>query len=539
MELVLEQTQQGSGHEVSVSIEEVEDLKRKVKIKGEKKEALLTPRQKSEVLWEKDSSWDTARLPILRILCGIVHSANLDFASLIWNKFEWQSVERSSRPSNMSKLLYNKSIPRRSSSKLHSSQDDQPITKLSNTVKGDYMFGMEIPDTMIMNVPNKLKKYVVPRETRSLTIAEETVVGELAHSISIQEPRTQPRQRSQLTIDKKSDKAVADMYNERKIKCCSQQYYDSFDFDSDATLYSSSSDKTEESANETDDADESEMDLSNDNPDGDDDVAGYGVFMHNKSTTTPNSTYLSLTITTFKKTVQAKVLTKMKKLLPTHIPKAVANYVMPRLNTYVHEVMKNNQINLFTQSSTSTDDLLEMDLKLKLLNQIHESKPNMTHATNQKLYDTLYESICLDHDALNAQDTELSFHMMSCDNQVTSNNREGENKKKRRKDVGEPSSRSSWKNKYPMKSGSDNAKRITTCFNLLLKSDIDQNKNHILGPSTVAIAKKIKAIIQKDELTIANLEGARLERLKQQYQNDVELEYHVDQLKAVVLTEAK
>ncbi|GJZ36995.1 hypothetical protein Tco_0583186 [Tanacetum coccineum] len=34
-------------------------------------------------LMGKDSSWDTVRLPILQILWGIVHSANLDFASLI------------------------------------------------------------------------------------------------------------------------------------------------------------------------------------------------------------------------------------------------------------------------------------------------------------------------------------------------------------------------------------------------------------------------------------------------------------------------
>ncbi|GKA64793.1 hypothetical protein Tco_0764500 [Tanacetum coccineum] len=86
----------------------------------------------------KDSSWDTVRLPILQILWGIVHSADLDFTSLIWDEFEWQTVERSSKPSKMSKLLYtrftkliidyilshNKSIPRRSDSKLHSSQDD-------------------------------------------------------------------------------------------------------------------------------------------------------------------------------------------------------------------------------------------------------------------------------------------------------------------------------------------------------------------------------------------------------------------------------
>ncbi|GJY76703.1 hypothetical protein Tco_0481819 [Tanacetum coccineum] len=40
------------------------------------------------------------------------------------------------------------------------------------------------------------------------------------------------------------------------------------------------------------------------------------------------------------------------------------------------------------------------------------------------------------------------------------------------------------------------------------------NENHIPGPSTVAIAKKFKELIQKDELTIADLEGAVLERLK-------------------------
>ncbi|GJZ40260.1 hypothetical protein Tco_0586823 [Tanacetum coccineum] len=44
MELVLEQTQQGTSYEVSVSAKGVEELKRKVKKKGEKKEALLTLR---------------------------------------------------------------------------------------------------------------------------------------------------------------------------------------------------------------------------------------------------------------------------------------------------------------------------------------------------------------------------------------------------------------------------------------------------------------------------------------------------------------
>ncbi|GKD83425.1 hypothetical protein Tco_1350264 [Tanacetum coccineum] len=137
--------------------------------------------------------------------------------------------------------------------------------------------------------------------------------------------------------------------------------------------------------------------------------------------------------------------------------------------------MKNNQIIIFTKPLTNTDDLSEMDLKLRLMNIIHLNKSNETHTTHQQLYDTLYDLITLDQEALNALDSELSFHKQAHNNQDLSNNRDKEAK-----------------------------------------------SNHL-----------------EDELTIADLEGAGLERLKQQYPNDVELEYHVDQLKAAVLSEAK
>ncbi|GJZ53912.1 hypothetical protein Tco_0608797, partial [Tanacetum coccineum] len=145
----------------------------------------------------------------------------------------------------------------------------------------------------------------------------------------------------------------------------------------------------------------------------------------------------------------------IKKLLPTHIPKAVANYVMSRLNTSVLDVMKNNQINLFTQSFTSTDDLSQMDLKILLI--IVRGRT-------------------------------------------------------RRKDVGEPSSRSSRRNK-----------------SLMIHAQVD----------TPTIQPLDQEDENKDELTIADLKGVGLETLKQQYKNDVELECHVGQLKAAVLIEAK
>ncbi|GJY59393.1 hypothetical protein Tco_0459285, partial [Tanacetum coccineum] len=54
----------------------------------------------------EDTSWDRARLPVLQIFWGIVHSANLDYASLIWDEFKWQVVDRMSRPIKQSKLIY-------------------------------------------------------------------------------------------------------------------------------------------------------------------------------------------------------------------------------------------------------------------------------------------------------------------------------------------------------------------------------------------------------------------------------------------------
>nr|GEY86958.1 hypothetical protein [Tanacetum cinerariifolium] len=163
----------------------------------------------------------------------------------------------------MSKLLYtrftkliinyllslNKSIPRRSDSKLHSSQDDHPITKLLSTTNGEYKFGIKVPDAMIGDEIKKSSRLESLRQNKQPLVGEGSSV---AHN----------------------------------------KYYYLSDTASEGCSRGGSI-----RANETDDADESDMDLSDDNPHGDDDAVRYGVFMHNKSTATPNYTYLSLTIT--------------------------------------------------------------------------------------------------------------------------------------------------------------------------------------------------------------------------------------------------
>ncbi|GJU18629.1 hypothetical protein Tco_1146595 [Tanacetum coccineum] len=86
--------------------------------------------------------------PVSLTVTGIVHSANLDYASLIWVELEWQAVNKTLRPSKMSKLIYtrfikliidqflscNKSIPQRFDVDMHSEGQDSPLTKLINTV---------------------------------------------------------------------------------------------------------------------------------------------------------------------------------------------------------------------------------------------------------------------------------------------------------------------------------------------------------------------------------------------------------------------
>ncbi|GJU34415.1 hypothetical protein Tco_1182769 [Tanacetum coccineum] len=372
------------------------------------------------------------------IVTGIVHSTNLDFASLIWEEFEWQSVERSPRPSKMSKLLYTRFT--------------KPIINhFPSKNKSDYKFGMEILDTMIINaikklagyklymakkvenknaktvnepeekhvspvksgrrkgcmcygdqvvnVLNKPKKDVLPRKIRSLTLAEETIVetyaewGQKLKGPVVEDPTVQ----SLLDLRKGSKASIIESLRHKKQAVTGEgssnahnKHYADSDTNSDAILYSSCS---EESENETDDADDSDMDLSINNPNRNllnetpyndlMDLVSNPVYTDAQTTSAviyaegnPELTsYISgaqkfreydqkLEAVTnfnvfeaFKKAVQAKVLIEMKKLLPTHIPKAVANYVRPRLNTSVLDVIKNNQISLFTQSSTSTDDI--------------------------------------------------------------------------------------------------------------------------------------------------------------------------------------
>ncbi|GJU50120.1 hypothetical protein Tco_1219675 [Tanacetum coccineum] len=334
----------------------------------------------------------------------------------------------------MSKLLYthitkliidyllslNKSIPCRSDSKLHSLQDDHPITKFLSTTNGDYNFGMKVPDAMISdaimkkagykyymakkveskkakrvnkpeeqhvspiksrrgkgfmcygdqveNFPNKNKKDVVPRKTISVTSAEEAVVdmysewGYKLKGPAVEDPAIQ----SLLDLQK----GLNEIFPDENAHHISSLPIKKILYHTTTTklTFQVKAKKLMQKVKKNMRKFNLEKAVAQKFKEYDQKLEALTNFNMSEA---------------FEKVVQEKVLTEIKKLLPTHIPNVIANYVKPHLNTSVLKVMKTIQINLFTQSSTSINGLLEMDLKLKLLNWIHLNKSNDTHNTHQ------------------------------------------------------------------------------------------------------------------------------------------------------------
>nr|GEU66108.1 hypothetical protein [Tanacetum cinerariifolium] len=238
-----------------------------------------------------DEDPKTKLIAISKMVATRLHQpwrAILNFASLIWDEFKWQIVKRSSKPSKMSKLSYtrftkliidhylslNKSIPRRSDSKLHSSQDDHPITKLLNTTNGDYKFGMEVPDSIFSDAIKKKAwyKYYIAKQLES---EKDKIVDEpeKQHVSLIKSGRGKDMYNEwgqKLKGPAVEDLTLQSLLNLRKglkasrleslrqqkqpvaeegLSAAHNKYYSSSDTDSDATLYSSSLDKQEGSAN--------------------------------------------------------------------------------------------------------------------------------------------------------------------------------------------------------------------------------------------------------------------------------------------------
>ncbi|GKA66234.1 hypothetical protein Tco_0766042 [Tanacetum coccineum] len=94
--------------------------------------------------------------------------------------------------------------------------------------------------------------------------------------------------------------------------------------------------------------------------------------------------------------IQANIINEVKNQLPKYLPKAVSNYVKPRMESKVRDVLQKNPINLFQSSSTQADSLTEHELKNKLFDRMKKSGSFLEHEKHLELYNDLIGSIGLD-----------------------------------------------------------------------------------------------------------------------------------------------
>ncbi|GJW85800.1 hypothetical protein Tco_0158945 [Tanacetum coccineum] len=101
--------------------------------------------------------------------------------------------------------------------------------------------------------------------------------------------------------------------------------------------------------------------------------------------------------------VQANVINKVKNQLPNFLPKAVFDFVNPRIESTVCEVLQKTPAFLAQSSSTpnqssskAAESLSEYELNKILFDKIDRSRSYMTHDKHQELYDALLNLMCLD-----------------------------------------------------------------------------------------------------------------------------------------------
>nr|GEY39093.1 hypothetical protein [Tanacetum cinerariifolium] len=415
---------------------------------------------------------------------------------------------------------------------------DEPEEQHVSPIKSERGKGFMCYGDQVANVPNKLKKDVVSRKTRSLTTAEETVVdmynewGQKLKGPAVKDPVVQ----SLLDLRKGLKASRLESLRQKKQPVAGEgsslahnKYYSSIDTDSDATLYSSSLDKSKENANETDDADESDMDLPDDNLHEDDDAANFIQTLLDETPANELTDFMSHPV-----------------------------YIDAQTTSVVHNPEGNPELTSYISGASQVPLGTHVDvLATKTLMQKMFLDENAHHISSLPAKKIPYPTKTPQPSSLQAKANKLmqkakkNMRKINFKKAVTHRFREYYHKLEAitnfnlyeafEKDV-QAKSLTEIKKLLPTYIPNAKlwlAKRRTTWFDLFLKSNIDQDDNHILGPSAVSIAKKFKELIQKDKLTIAYLEGTGLERLKVQYNNDVELEYHVIQLKAAVLSEAQ
>nr|GEU43333.1 hypothetical protein [Tanacetum cinerariifolium] len=189
---------------------------------------------------------------------------------------------------------------------------------------------------------------------------------------------------------------------------------------------------------------------------------------------------------TIEELVQANILNEVNNQLPKFLPKAVSDYVKPRLERMVLDVMKKNLISLFKSSSILADTLSEYEIKA----------------------------------AKGDLDCTPSHHKRSHDDQDPLEDREGEKKgREGKKMLVGLRPRKESKEELPVQS----------LFNELVDVKDEPEEHELRNGSLLLFGKCIKKFLNKDKITKEDLEGPSFELIKKRFKNSVELEYNIEQ----------
>ncbi|GJY36675.1 hypothetical protein Tco_0422053 [Tanacetum coccineum] len=119
---------------------------------------------------------------------------------------------------------------------------------------------------------------------------------------------------------------------------------------------------------------------------------------------------------------------------------------------------------------------------------------------------------------------------------------QGEKKKRRQKHAGESSSKKekapteSTHQETPVDCINDDDAVEHNWFNELADANKDLKEDEIQEGSTIMFEKKLKEILKKDKLSKADLKGIGFKLLKSCYDNNIELEYNMEQIKLAMTT---
>ncbi|GJY06471.1 hypothetical protein Tco_0373525 [Tanacetum coccineum] len=102
--------------------------------------------------------------------------------------------------------------------------------------------------------------------------------------------------------------------------------------------------------------------------------------------------------------MQANVINEVKNQLPKFLPKVVSDFVNPRIERTVRNVLQKTLVFLAYSFSTPgqsssrvVESLFEYELKKIIFDKMNKSRSRMTHDKHQELYDALLSSMCLDN----------------------------------------------------------------------------------------------------------------------------------------------